>query len=566
MRVWPISRPGGDRPSVVRIGLMAGAVVAVLLHCWRFRDFTVDDAAISFSYARNLAEGHGLVLVAGGERVEGYSNFLWVLLLAAGARAGVDLFSWAHLLGGVSAALTIIGVGSLSTALRVGSSLFAITPALLTAALVPVPYWAMSGLEGGLYTALVVWCAATLARDVTRSSRWPASAWLAAAIALTRPDGAAVLVGAAVIFCLAPQPRSAKARWLAIALFPLAAQLLWRRSYYAFWLPNTFYAKTHRSFSWRQLIDLGSPGWRYVLAFCQRYWLGALALPALLSLGPGRRAGARWGTWLLLLCVVVFPLYAGGDWMSEGRFLVAGVPLLCVLAWSGVEGIARGRHRGLILGLWAAGTCLLIVPHAGSLSARRKGNYPVSAQTVARRGRLYRDLARTYAIAHPSALDGDLGGTSFYAGMPVVDLGMLGDVTLARWQGDRAIWREYIHHERQPTFLNLPIPARPGSPAFSRAGRAKTRAIAAGVSARPERRAPGDTGHARAGPRRSGGGAAAPGDRAAPTGRGGCARSRRAAVDQRMVRGGASDAARRAPRPTRQRTGRGGAGQIGDSR
>ncbi len=44
--------------------------------------FLTDDAFISFRYARNLLEGHGLVFNP-GEYVEGYSNFLWVLELAA---------------------------------------------------------------------------------------------------------------------------------------------------------------------------------------------------------------------------------------------------------------------------------------------------------------------------------------------------------------------------------------------------------------------------------------------------------------------------------------------------
>ena len=44
--------------------------------------FLCDDAFISFRYARNLLEGHGLVFNP-GERVEGYTNLLWVLELAA---------------------------------------------------------------------------------------------------------------------------------------------------------------------------------------------------------------------------------------------------------------------------------------------------------------------------------------------------------------------------------------------------------------------------------------------------------------------------------------------------
>ena len=44
--------------------------------------FLSDDAFISFRYVRNLLEGHGLVFNP-GEYVEGYSNFLWILELAA---------------------------------------------------------------------------------------------------------------------------------------------------------------------------------------------------------------------------------------------------------------------------------------------------------------------------------------------------------------------------------------------------------------------------------------------------------------------------------------------------
>ena len=44
--------------------------------------FLTDDAFISFRYTRNLLEGHGLVFNP-GERVEGYTNFLWILELAA---------------------------------------------------------------------------------------------------------------------------------------------------------------------------------------------------------------------------------------------------------------------------------------------------------------------------------------------------------------------------------------------------------------------------------------------------------------------------------------------------
>ena len=55
--------------------LCAGAVAWALHLGW-----LADDAFISFRYSRNWANGEGLVYNA-GERVEGYTNFLWVAVL-----------------------------------------------------------------------------------------------------------------------------------------------------------------------------------------------------------------------------------------------------------------------------------------------------------------------------------------------------------------------------------------------------------------------------------------------------------------------------------------------------
>src|SRR3954452_10819010 len=65
-------------------------VAAMLLvpHALLF-DFVSDDAYISFRYARNLAE-HGQLVFNLGERVEGFTNFLWTVLLAAGIKLGVS--------------------------------------------------------------------------------------------------------------------------------------------------------------------------------------------------------------------------------------------------------------------------------------------------------------------------------------------------------------------------------------------------------------------------------------------------------------------------------------------
>ena len=44
--------------------------------------FFIEDAGISFAYARNFVDGEGFATYAGGPRVEGFSNPLWTFLIA----------------------------------------------------------------------------------------------------------------------------------------------------------------------------------------------------------------------------------------------------------------------------------------------------------------------------------------------------------------------------------------------------------------------------------------------------------------------------------------------------
>ncbi|MCP4593055.1 MAG: hypothetical protein GY842_20160, partial [bacterium] len=92
--------------------LVAGAI-SVSLSLAYFHRFVAEDAYISFRYARNLVEGAGLVYNL-GERVEGYTNFLWVLMIAGGMRLGADPVGLSQALG-----LACFG-GSLVAVYRIG--------------------------------------------------------------------------------------------------------------------------------------------------------------------------------------------------------------------------------------------------------------------------------------------------------------------------------------------------------------------------------------------------------------------------------------------------------------
>ncbi len=71
--------------SIVRfvcISIVAATFAGVALHQLGYPQYGIDDANIFFVYAKNLIDGHGIVYNIGGERVEGVTSLLWMLICA----------------------------------------------------------------------------------------------------------------------------------------------------------------------------------------------------------------------------------------------------------------------------------------------------------------------------------------------------------------------------------------------------------------------------------------------------------------------------------------------------
>jgi hypothetical protein len=275
----------------VALAVLLGALVLApqVLGAWM-----LDDAYISFRYAANALAGAGLVFNP-GERVEGYTNFLWTVLFVPILAARIDPALAAQaitlLLALAIAALAWFGArrlagtvaATLALALLVGS-----TPFVLYAA-------RGSGMETALFTLLVLGgVLAYLAVEPRiedrgwRIATWPSSlaGALLALAAMTRPEGVLVVAVCglhllvsglqwpsglwleaktrrredAKIAASSPLQLFAPAQmvlhktgqplaWrdmLGLALGFLALfgpYYLWRFSYYGYPLPNTFYAK-----------------------------------------------------------------------------------------------------------------------------------------------------------------------------------------------------------------------------------------------------------------------------------------------------------------------------------
>lgn len=338
--------------------LAACGLVSLAVSYW---SHTVDDAFISFRYARNLVDGLGLVFNE-GERVEGYTNLSWVLLMAAGSAAGLELPGFAVAVSIACVAWLVLAMVRFSLEIetvRPLAGLALLGPALLAAHPLFIQH-AGNGLETALFTLLLFLFVAAY-EDQRRGAGSPWRTGILIGLGyLTRPDAVlwlAVAVAADLVWWLRGRPHFALGgtlRCAAACLLIAGAHESWRLAYYGDWLPNTFHAKAGANWFWgvpmvRELN--AATGWLLLLAF--------LAAPVVVR----RR-------WLLVpwLLTAGYVLYAGR--FAGMRYAVPILPLAYLMVQEVLrEGLIWSRSRGVLLrravpALALALTAVLYVPSA----------------------------------------------------------------------------------------------------------------------------------------------------------------------------------------------------------
>jgi hypothetical protein len=344
---------------------IAGGFVAHALHL----SFLCDDAFISFRYAWNWVE-HGEIVFNLGERVEGYTNFLWVALMAGGLAAGIDPTVWSRLLG---IAFGVLGILVLVRFIvrREGGGFAAANVAALLLVLSPAyAAWATGGLETQLFTLLVTlgWTR-YLEETSGETPRRALSGILFGLATLTRPEGlifmaATLLHRTAVAWFDERRVRPTRWEWgwFGGFLLPVIPHEIWRWTYYGWPLPNTYYVKVGAEGLWRS-------GAHYLRVWATDHsvWL----LPIAFAFIPGWiRGGPRRGRSLLVLYAVLLIAHVvrvGGDFMELHRYFVPILPGLALLSALGLRGIAVRLSRS---DPRAWGTAVLFLAYLSALGIR----------------------------------------------------------------------------------------------------------------------------------------------------------------------------------------------------
>ncbi len=428
-------------PVAIAILVVVTAIFFVL-QLRHFSPFMTDDAYISLRYSQRLMQGHGLTW-NDMRPVEGYTNFLWVLVCAGLGELGLPLPVAAHLLGITTTLLILVAVvlyiyRNYPQQVQFVSALIACCAMVLSS---PFSMWSLGGLEQPLLACMLVWAAYLMLGwlDAHRPSTGRASAigLLLGLAVISRADAAiftAAFYAAAVIADgISIRSLLSRARILPIPILFFLGQLIFRKSYYHEWVPNTAYVKvaftSHRLHTGLRYLYFGL---KINIVFLALAIIGAYAL---------WRAGRKKTVVFLATIAVIWTFYLvviGGDIFPAVRhfeplvalfgFLVAGCGLLAV----DVEGRWK---RGTIIGLLAL-TALVATSDAMS----DQEHWELEGESLG----LF--LHQAFGSRQPLLSSDAAGVVPFYAELPVLDPLGLNDYHIAH-EASRDRGHGWVGHE-----------------------------------------------------------------------------------------------------------------------
>ena len=294
---------------VVLLFIVALYLGHYLVFVWP-QPYYIEDSAISFAYARHLVEGEGLVPYPGGERVEGYSNALWTFLMAGWYVFGVTPWWSSKIMGAAFGATALFFAWGLARRARPDAKdPAALVAPLLLAASSQFTIWNSSGLENSLFNVLLAGGMWSLTREIQEDRRAPWSALAFFGLTMTRPDGvmyAALGLFARVLGTVARRQWAALPLWIVAFAVPYGAYNAWRYDYFAWWFPNTYYAKEKdfRPFNW------SGGGWKQIREYTTQYWV-VYAAPLVVVALTGLSTWRRWVGLVVLAFFATFLLWDG---------------------------------------------------------------------------------------------------------------------------------------------------------------------------------------------------------------------------------------------------------------
>lgn len=305
----------------------------------------IDDANIYFIYVKNFVEGNGFVYSDGGERVEGFTSILWVLLISPLYWLGQNFEVAIQFLNVII--ISVVLFASINFVNRITESkTFFSTPSLLFLILITVipgyfDWSLLTLMETGLWSFLLTIIAILLCTGAFTSRRYIQLAFLLSLLLLTRPESLIWIVVFLSLTFLRVYIQQENFYytlktmiWPIISVvFTVASLTVFRLLYFGYPLPNTYYAKVSTNVFYNLsegvryflFCAIQSPLILLIIVACIISFI-LIALKILKSIKEKKLSDLNQGVQvqfilsIITLISILIPIYVGGDHFSLLRF------------------------------------------------------------------------------------------------------------------------------------------------------------------------------------------------------------------------------------------------------
>lgn len=408
--------------------------VLLLFHALYF-NYVEDDVFTCLRYSRNLAEGNGIVFNQGA-RVEGCVDFVYLVLMAALIRLGLDPVLWSQIIG------FILGVGVLYATYRIScllsggkSSINYIAPLFLVSN-APFSVWTIGGKGTTLFVLVFLWGVYEYLKQQKNPGGFPKFALIFAFLSIVRLEGVALFTLTLAHYALISiwgKRRIPYKRLLLIASVYAVVFLpyfIWRFSYFGYLLPNPFYGRAGAGMAY-QLIQYRR-GLSHLGEFVRDFGGVIFFIPVILY---SKKNNTLWLTYLtaLILFYFAYIVYLSGDSSAMYRYFVPILPLFYILVQETFRFLYQ-NIRPSDIKTWAVITlllaaCVLFTTTPSFFGLSKKEVFIDNDLFMADRiviGKWLHENMKNETIALNA-----IGAVSYYSELPIVDMLGLTEVNIS---------------------------------------------------------------------------------------------------------------------------------------
>lgn len=427
-----------------------------------------EDSFITYRFAQNLANGHGFIWNIGEAPIEGFTNFLWLVICSVLIKLGAYVPLSSQIIGVLFSLGTMWITHLFASKIMHMNQAYSFLPVLFLGCSGPFSTWATSGMETNMFGFFILLACYFYALywKTNQCKHLKLGFFILFPATLTRPEGFmifALMIGLSALLIPEFSKKTLQNHIFGLAFYviPFSVYFLWRYDYFGFPLPNTFYAKTGGG------IDQHLRGLVHALYFYS-YFILPFIIPVLVYLilralkvsdffsfsAPGfdikqlsKHIKKYIGMYqcLLIACTyTAYIIYVGGDYMAMFRFFVPILPMLYLIIGYGLVNLNNARtlipnNKTFNLSLLCSILVILIqsTPFEQKLFPAMPFNHGTyrgvkfeqwHATRLSVIGKYFNSIKNNY---HESLATGGIGATGYYADMRIFGLHGLVDTFLA---------------------------------------------------------------------------------------------------------------------------------------